>query len=134
MSGANLLYIGDPKTFVFEHMMAHRNYFAVMSPLTRFSVLPYLLDPMPVSVPIAGDWMLDHQQAHNDALNHVPVHFGVATVGLAVGQILMDTDLNNASQRAWWTFQNHMEHYIANSTVLPHAFVPTGVEWVYPFW
>ena len=33
--------------FIFDHAMAHRNYYQVMAPLHGWSVLPYFIDPGP---------------------------------------------------------------------------------------
>lgn len=133
MAVVSLLQIGttptQKATFAFEHAMAHRNYLGIMAPLTRFSVIPYLLDPM-ASINPAGAWHQSHQQAHDDALTTVPTAWGAKTVGLFVGRNLRDTDLRNREQKTWWTFQNHMEHYIANGTTLP----VTGTRWRWPFW
>jgi hypothetical protein len=49
-------------------------------------------------------------------------------MGLNIGTILSDSDLTQSGQLAWWTFQNHLEHYIANGVVLE----PTPT--VFPFW
>lgn len=138
MSRANLLHMGDTPAqqavFAFEHAMAHRNAFGVMSPLNRFSVLPYFIDPMRKDAP-AQKWNLNHQQAHNDALQHLPSEFGSPTVGLFIGQNLIDTDLNDPRQRQWWIFQNHQEHYIGGNTILPNVnFPPPAPQWVFPFW
>ena len=62
---AVLLNPDDP-IYGFEHMMRHREYFAVMKPLHGFSVLPYLLDPATGTDQPAQKWNLNHQQAHND--------------------------------------------------------------------
>ena len=142
MSIATLLHMNNAPTskatFSFEHMMAHRNYFGIMSPLDRFSVLPYLLDPMGKVSP-ADNWHLNHQQAHNDALTTIPTFFygrGGLTpeeqvqAGLAIGQNIRDPDLNVYEAHSWWTFKNHMEHYVANGSVLPIA----GPNWMWPFW
>ena len=67
---STLLNPDDP-VFGFEHMMRHRNYFAVMHPLHDFSVLPYLLDPVSDQNP-ARSWPLNHQQAHNDYNTALP--------------------------------------------------------------
>ena len=134
MSRVTLLNSNDP-SFAFEHAMAHRNAMGVMSPLDRFSVVPYLLDPEQ-NLAIPGSmWHLDHQQAHNDALTHLPTEFGAPTVGLFIGGILRDYDLDNQAQRTWWTFQNHMEHYVGGNTITPDVYLPPpALQWVYPFW
>lgn len=134
MSRVVLLNSRDP-WFAFDHAMAHRNGLGVMAPLDRFSVVPYLLDPMSdISIP-GGSWHLDHQQAHNDALANLPSQFGAATVGLHIGGILRDYDLDNTRQRLWWEFQNHQEHYVGGNTILPSVQIPPPApQWTYPFW
>jgi hypothetical protein len=116
--------------------MSHRIALGVMSPLNRFSILPYLIDPMLENTAIpAGPWNLRHQQAHNDALQNLPTSFGAATVGLFIGQNIRDTDLDDPRQRTWWTFQNHMEHYVGGNTLSPtEQLPPPAPQWVYPFW
>jgi hypothetical protein len=128
MSIATLLDYTDAATFDFEHMMAHRNYFAVMAPLNRFSVLPYLLDPSYDTGIPASKWHLNHQQAHNDSLNVLPSLYGSTTIGLHIGGNLIDWDLSSPDQLQWWTFANHHEHYIANASTLPL------LESLFPFW
>lgn len=68
---ATLLNPDDP-IYDFEHMMAHRQYFAVLSRLSNFSILPYLLDPAFETDMPAGAWNLNHQQAHNDFNRDLP--------------------------------------------------------------
>jgi hypothetical protein len=106
-----------------------------MAPLDRFSVIPYFIDPeQNVGTP-GSMWHLDHQTSHNDALQHLPTEFGAATVGLFIGQNLRDTNLDDARQRTWWTFQNHMEHYVGGDTILPNVYLPPpAIQWQYPFW
>ena len=115
--------------------MAHRNGLGVMSPLDRFSAIPYLLDPMQdISTPGSG-WHLDHQQAHNDAMDYLPTEFGASTVGLRIGGILRDYDLDDERQRKWWEFQNHMEHYVGANSISPNVYLPPpAIQWTYPFW
>jgi hypothetical protein len=120
----SLLTQADP-SFDWEHANAHRAYLGVMAPLTRFSVLPYLLEPTFLPNIPAGDWQLRHQQAHDDALTSVPSQYGSTAIGLRIGQNLLDE-----RRRQWWTFNNHQNHYIADTTVLPPGTPPS----TYPFW
>ena len=131
---------GHKAAFGFEHAMAHRNYLGQMAPLDRFSVIPYLLDPMQdLSIP-GSSWHLDHQQAHNDALVSIPSYYqgpdGAAPTtvqtGLFIGQNLRDYNLDNLDQLRWWTFTNHVEHYIANGVTLPASQDPPPQT--FPFW
>jgi hypothetical protein len=138
MARVSLLHMGDGlgqrAAFELEHAMAHRNALGIINPLTRFSVIPYFIDPMQLQRP-AQKWNLNHQQAHNDALTHLPAEFGASTVGLFVGQNLVDTDMTNERQRKWWIFQNHMEHYVGGNTILPNViFPPPAPQWIFPFW
>jgi hypothetical protein len=71
MPTAVLLNPDDP-AFDFFHMMAHRQYFAVMRPLSQFSALPYNLDPSFDVGKAAESWNQNHQQAHNDFNGSLP--------------------------------------------------------------
>jgi hypothetical protein len=125
----------DDPWFPWDHAFAHRNALGVMSPLDRFSSIPYFIDPMQDIATPGSMWHLDHQSAHNDALANLPTEFGASTVGLFIGQNLRDTDLDDPRQRLWWTFQNHMEHYVGGNTITPNVqFPPPAPQWVYPFW
>lgn len=105
MSTAYLLKMPDDPlgqaTYFFEEAMAHRTLLGAMSPLDRFSVLPYLLDPFLDN----GMWFLNHQQAQNDALTTLVPLFGATN--------LVDTDMDNPEQRTWFEFVNHQELYVA---------------------
>ena len=139
---AVLLNSGDP-IFDFEHAMAHREYLAVMAPLNRFSALPYFIEPWPFPNPPlpswADAWNLDHQRAHNDFASALPAVWQPNTVyfGVPMGQNLVDSDLNDAENFAWWTFANHQEHFIANNAILPlqtTTATPLPPTVTYPFW
>jgi len=79
MPAAVLLNADDP-IFGFEHMMQHRQYFAVMGRhdvhgnLSQFTVLPYVLDPAIGMDRPAQPWNLKHQQAHNDFNGDLPAN------------------------------------------------------------
>ena len=134
MSRAVLLNSNDP-WFAFDHAMAHRNGLGIMSPLDRFSAIPYFVDPMVGVAEPASIWHLRHQQAHNDALANLPTEFGASTVGLFIGQNLRDYNLDDARLRTWWTFENHMEHYVGGNTISPNVYIPPPApQWTYPFW
>lgn len=107
----------------------------VMSPLDRFSVIPYFIDPVGSSVAPASKYQLNHQQAHDDALRNLPSEFGSTRIGLHFGQNLIDYDLANPASKKMWEFYNHIEHYIGGNTILPNAqFPPPAPQWAYPFW
>lgn len=143
-----LLNIDDP-LFDFEHAMAHREVLAVMAPLSRYSAIPYFIEPWPQPFPPfpapGTDWRQDHQQAHNDLTVALPGFWGADNIGFGIpqSQNLIDNDLNNPGSRPWWTFTNHMEHYVANTSIYPlPGTLPTAVApgwWSevtvnYPFW
>lgn len=126
MTTATLLVRGDNPAFAFDHYMAHSQNYGAMFPLSRFSVLPYLLDPeSDVSVP-AGNWNLNHQQAHQDFLLTLPSYFGSTLTGLPISQVMVEANLNDPEQVEWWTFTNLIEHQMSGLS-LPLA------GWVYPF-
>jgi hypothetical protein len=134
MARSVLLNSSDP-WFPFEHAMAHRNALGIMAPLDRFSAIPYFVEPDLGDNRPASMWNLDHQSAHNDALDNLPSYFGATTVGLRIGQNLIDSNLDDAEQRTWFTFQNHMEHMIGGDTILPNtAFPEPAPQWRWPFW
>ena len=119
--------------------MTHRDALGVMSPLVRFSVIPYFLDPLlNVGTP-ASFWHLDHQQAHNDAANNLPATYlgDIIPLGISIGANLVDSNLDDPWNRSWWTFINHMEHYIGSNTILPQPQTPPPAPapvFTYPFW
>lgn len=134
MSRVVLLNSNDP-WFAFDHAMTHRNGLGVMSPLDRFSAIPYFVDPMQNIGTPASMWHLDHQAAHNDALANLPTQFGASTIGLRIGGILRDYNLDNPDQRKWWEFANHQEHFVGGNTISPNIqFPPPAPQWTYPFW
>jgi hypothetical protein len=139
MSLATLLVAPDEgnysqETYSFEHAIAHRTLFGAMATdgLSRFSVLPYKLDPHYL---LQGGWKIDHGQAHSDFAEVLPGAylwgFEVAppeTLTISTGQNFIDPDLSSLEQLNWWTFANHQEHLIAASVV------PLTFDLYYPFW
>lgn len=107
------------EAFAFEHTMAHRQLWASMAPLDRFSVMPYSLYPGTNF----SEWHFDHQQAHNDTQGVFPGFFGETVGFLGPAFIIQDYDLNNWGQREWWTFQNHVWHRDAQLTQNSETFV-----------
>ena len=132
MALPSLLHYTDDElgrnTFAFEHAMAHRNVLGAMSPLDAFSVVPYLLDPMQNTEIPATKWHQNHQQAHDDFNNALPTYFGATTVGIRPAVNLIDYNLTDQRQLAWWTFSNQTEHFVAENSILP----PLVLD--YPFW
>lgn len=114
--------------FAFEHAMAHRSGLGVMSPLDRFSAIPYFVEPVGDNAP-ARWWALNHQTAHNDAMNNLPSYYGAEAVGLRIGQNLIDWNLADERQVKMWTFINHQEHLDGGSTYLPAT-----ARMRFPFW
>lgn len=183
MAAISLLhYPSNPmaqKAWAFEHAMSHRN---ALGPLTRyepktvnnvttwhlretlsrFSVVPYFIDPMIGADIMAGKYLLNHQQAHSDALNNIPDRYywkyltsilqvpnpnpppptlpqtsikpQTIKYGLRIGGNLIDWRLSNKRQRTWWTFQNHMEHYVASQSIAPAPAPKPAPQWTFPFW
>lgn len=122
--------------FEFEHAMAHRTLYATMGPLHRWSVLPYFLDPSHHVDTPASHWHLRHQQAHNDFTSSIPSGYERMDAGVPTSQILIDSNLDNAESRTWWTFANHTEHFIANESMLPlpNTGTRTGLPSSFPWW
>ena len=99
-----------------------------MAPLTRFSALPYLLDPIPAYPSFAiRFWMLNHQQAQTDAIETTPTwdwpgpgyppYPGTLDVSVPENQNLQDTHFTNPGQRTWFQFANHMEMYVLSANL-----------------
>lgn len=132
MSTANLLNFDDPAWYFWE-AMDHRTFLGAMAPLTRFSVLPYHIDPPPNPGPASRFWMLNHQTAQTDAIETIPTwgftgpgsppYPGTLTVSVPENQNLQDTHLEDPGQRTWFVFANHQEQYVA-STFLPPLLLP----------
>lgn len=99
-------------------------FFAGTAGLQRFTALPYFIDPQ-INV---GMWHLDHGQAHQDAQVALPGYFGGETVGglNLPGFDFVSMDFAREGLLQWWTFENHQQHYVAQS-VLP-------LELTFPFW
>jgi hypothetical protein len=132
--------------FVFEHAMAHKLQLGVMgnSPgLVALSTLPYWIAPRPgpygPTPPYQNDakYFQFHQQAHDDANVNMPAQlvqdatgawWEVVPIGIPYSQNLQDVDLNDESQRRWWTFANHQEHIAQSYSASPL------IQWVFPFW
>ena len=134
MSTANLINLNDP-AYEFWEAMEHRRLLGAMDPLTRFSVLPYLLDPIPTQLrsPAARFWAFNHEKAQTDAMSTTPTWTGIGpppypgtfavSVTIPENQNLQDSDLTNPGQRAWFQFANWMQHYLAE-TELPRSLTP----------
>lgn len=133
MSVASLLTRND-RWFVFEHAMAHRRALGIMAPLSRFTAVPYFIDPEQYVDQPASFWHINHQQAHRNALANFPIQYGSASIGLRIGTTLSDADLADEREARWWEFQNHVEHYVGNKTITPGPAPPPAPQTKYPFW
>lgn len=123
----------DDPAFAWEHAMAHRTALGVMSPLTRFGILPYFIDPQRDLNQRASPWHQNHQQAHGDQALHLPTEYASRARGVANWAILSEYDLSRSDSKQWWAFQNHLEHYVGSNSILPPA-PPPAPRWTYPFW
>lgn len=108
-------------TYAFEHAMAHRTLLGAMAPLTRFSVLPYQLDPQQAD----GMYLLRHQQAHWDMMDALPSYPPVTE---EYGGLRYQNDQILGELNPWTIFANHTEHQIAMSVY------PLPDKLTYPFW
>jgi hypothetical protein len=93
--------------FVFDHDQAHRDYIIIAGlPSNR----PAIIDPAPIAYTsrIAGNWHHDHQRSHDD--------FSLNQTKAAISQNLIDSTLAEPASLEWWTFVNHMQHYIDQQT------------------
>lgn len=112
-STANLLVMPDtPRELAYywwEEANAHRTILGAMSPLYRFSVLPYMLDPFREN----ALWKMNHQQAQSDFV------FALDLWTIPAAEPLMDTNFVDPEQRKWFTFTNHLEMYDATRELTP---------------
>lgn len=131
---------GNLPAWQFDHMNVHRELFGAMSKpvvsishgphsrvigggLSRFSALPYVLDPQRNT----PGWHFDHGKAHADLDTSLPQVFGITSLGILDPTIdYIDSNLNSDSQLTWWTFANHQNH-LAAATLLPQ-------QLTFPFW
>jgi hypothetical protein len=117
--------------FGFDHAMRHRSHLGAMSPLDRFSLVPYQIDPER-NEPF---WHLVHGQAHIDFTDTLPSWWYLLHprqwpndgIGIPSRQPIVDTDLTNESKRNWWEFVNNQEHLAAEAST-------TNATLVWPFW
>jgi len=97
--------------FAFDHANEHVKLVAQMGVgATSFSLINYLLDPMPPdSMGGASLWDMNHQQAHDDAANF----FGVQP-----SLTLIDTPTQQPGPFQWFLFTNSQEHSALNQAAL----------------
>jgi hypothetical protein len=134
MSTANLLVMNDGSNerafFAFSHAMSHREALGAMFPLERFSVVPYLLDPMMLD---NGMWRLNHQRAQDDMISTQPT-WGLfpGTMPPYPGQLqtaVGDSKPLIDEQLRWLVFTNWIESFVASAAV---SQVPPGN--LFPAW
>lgn len=125
MAIVSLLRIGlsgsERNAYSFEHAMAHRTLLGAMPNIAKLSVLPYLLDPMEFGDP---KYLLNHQQAHNDATANLPslpyaAQPSAPANPLALNELTNKNLYDTTGNIAWWTFANLQEHLAALATLPP---------------
>ena len=114
MSVVTLLTYPDSErgraAFVFDHAQEHVKLTAQMGSPTSFSLINYLLDPMPPgSMGGASLWDMNHAQAHDDAANYFGVHPSLA---------LIDSPTQRPAPFQWFLFVNAQEHSALNGAAL----------------
>lgn len=136
---ATLLNIDDP-LYHFEHLMQHRQYFAVMPQLYNYGALPYLIDPLFMTDVVAGPWHLVHQQMHDDFNGVLPSYYQYnPATDINIQFDILQSGILGEENRTWWAFTNHLEHTIANDAILPLPSSPPLPAWtaehpvLYPF-
>ena len=117
MVGGSLL---NP-AFGLEHAAAHQVMLeAIGNKDVQFASEPYYFDPR---VAFAGKpasmWQVKHQNAHDEAAADLPPFHGSTAVGMNIGQILVDSDLEEPSGLTWSLFVNLQLHYAAMSSIGP---------------
>jgi hypothetical protein len=135
MAHPTLLNADDP-WFSFQHAMNHRDFLGVMSPLTRFSGIPYFIDPFTARRP-ADNWHFNHQTAHDDADNAIPSTYMAPPAVVGFSPNMKDANLANAWDKSWFIFLNHMEHFVESQAILPAPQIPPPPPAPiikYPFW
>jgi hypothetical protein len=115
----------------FELSMAQRTLLGAMAPLSQYSPLPYDLQLSPMDPTPAGSWLMSLQQATDNAMNALPSAYAASTLGFALQNYLVDSNLTDPANLAWWTFVNSEFLQTATATVAPYPAYP---ELNYPFW
>jgi hypothetical protein len=89
--------------FVFDHAQEHKKLVAQMGNPTPFTLINYLLDPMPPDAlqTSASLWDMNHQQAHDDAAGYFNVQPSLA---------LIDSPTQRPGPFQWFLFTNSQEH------------------------
>jgi hypothetical protein len=129
MGTAQLLAIGDPKVFQFDHAMDSRNWIGVWeTERVGYSAIPYLIgnfyaDPLHDT----PQWRLWHQQSHWDTVYRPSKPMGPFST--PVGQPLWMSGPSEPKQRDWWIFANHQEHYLVAQNQAQNTW-----DLYFPFW
>ena len=115
MSIVSLLHYPDDErgqaAFVFDHAQEHKKLVAQMGNPAPFTLINYLLDPMPpdtLDTP-ASLWDMNHSQSHDDAANY----FGVEP-----SLPLIDAPTQQPGPFQMFLFVNHQEHSALNGAAL----------------
>ena len=119
MSVVTLLHYPDTErgqaAFAFDHAQEHVKLVAQMGNPAPFTLINYLLDPMPPgAMGGASLWDMNHQQAHDDAAN---------TFGVQPSLTLIDSPTQRPGPFQWFLFTNSQEHVALNQAaiILGHA-------------
>jgi hypothetical protein len=97
--------------FAFDHANEHTKLVAQMGAgASSFSLINYLLDPMPPdSMGGASLWDMNHQQAHDDAANYFDVQPSLT---------LIDSPTQVPASFQWFLFANSQEHNALSQAAL----------------
>ena len=96
--------------FVFDHQQEHVKLVAQMGNPNPFTLINYLLDPMPPgAMDGASLWDMNHQQAHDDA-----AHFFNVQPSLT----LIDSPTQRPGPFQWFLFTNSQEHNALNQAAI----------------
>jgi hypothetical protein len=126
MSLPTLLVMPDDEfgrgAFAFDHSNEHWRFLAAQTTANPFQPPAQVFDPQQN----IGAWHEDHYEGHANMTIRLPVFWGWWLIGekdygFTGSPNLMDTNLDDPGQLAWWTFANHSDHMIA-STLLPLTF------------
>ena len=114
MSVVTLLHYPDTErgqaAFAFDHAQEHVKLVAQMGNPAPFTLINYLLDPMPPgAMGGASLWDMNHQQAHDDAAN---------TFGVQPSLTLIDSPTQRPGPFQWFLFTNSQEHVALNQAAL----------------
>jgi hypothetical protein len=97
--------------WAFDHQQEHQKLVAQMGAgASSFSLINYLLDPMPGdAMNGASLWDMNHQQAHDDAARFFNVQPSLT---------LIDSTTQQAGPFQWFLFINSQEHNALNQAAI----------------